>query len=77
MSEKRLYGWYSEKQRAYLREYGARMIPANPNISLWCRWDGDHVKVTEVTPSPDGPSGRWGDYEPRGEVVRWIKHIPA
>lgn len=73
----RRYGWYSETQRASIRQNNKWMIPPRPaEIHVYCRFDGDHVEVTEVTSTPE-PSGLWNDYEPRGEVVRWVRNVPA
>lgn len=66
----RRYGWYSEMQRGSMRS-------SRPSgIAVWCRADGEHVEVTEVTSTPE-PSGTWSDYEPRGEVVYWVRNVPA
>lgn len=53
--------WYSESAVAY-----------GCGSSIYAREDGTEVEVTAVNTSAE--SYQWPDKEPRGEVVRYVRH---
>lgn len=61
--------FYSERQREAL---GSQFPPGM--VSIYARENGEEVLVTEVT---DGRDSLWSDAEDLGEVVRWVRNLPA
>lgn len=57
---RKIYGWYSPKQATYV------------GVSIYEDMDGKEVRVTEVNTIPE-KYGRWDDYQPLGELKRFIR----
>lgn len=66
-----MHGWYSAKQAAFFSDDFYRLDGPRPQVLLYEHEDGRHVRVTDVTRTPETTMG-WDDVEYVGPVTRYI-----